>query len=298
MRSLFELEHQHGCELHVIWGCQWKERLRHDHELKQRYEAVFTPCPLDPRNDALRGGRTEPFKLHHVCADDEEVLCIDIVSLYPYVMKVNPFPVGNPMVLTREVLLHPSMTPLPWTCPKTTLFGASCSSDERFTFPLCGLCADRRQQRPCRHGDDKRSWVCAYTHVELNKALQLGYVVTDLFEVWNYAEWDDTLFSTTSTASSVSNDTDSIYYVNKIGAPCVPEGEALGQMKREHVDRRIVEFVAGCPKNYGIRYTARDGTDERANLKIRSFRLSYATLPGLQTRPFGYVEDAPQPMNI
>ncbi|KAL3068199.1 hypothetical protein niasHS_016445 [Heterodera schachtii] len=54
-------------------------------------------------------------------------------------------------------------------------------------------------------------------------------------------------------------------------------GEALGQMKREHVDRRIVEFVAGGPKNYGIRHTARDGTDERANLKIRSFRLSYAT---------------------
>ncbi|KAL3118367.1 hypothetical protein niasHT_001003 [Heterodera trifolii] len=213
MRRLFELEHQHGCELHVIWGCQWKERLRRDHELKQRYEAVFTPCPLDPRNDALRGGRTEPFKLHHVCADDEEVLCIDIVSLYPYVMKVNPFPVGNPMVLTREVLLHPPTAPLPWTCPENNTFRGLLlvrvlaprnirvpllgyrTKDERFTFPLCGLCADRRQQRPCRHDDDKRSWVCAYTHVELNKALQLGYVVTDLFEVWDYAEWDDTLFS-------------------------------------------------------------------------------------------------------
>ncbi|KAL3114415.1 hypothetical protein niasHT_017279 [Heterodera trifolii] len=539
-RRLFELEHQHGCELHVIWGCQWKERLRRDHELKQRYEAVFTPCPLDPRNDALRGGRTEPFKLHHVCADDEEVLCIDIVSLYPYVMKVNPFPVGNPRVLTREVLLHPPTAPLPWTCPENNTFRGLLlvrvlaprnirvpllgyrTKDERFTFPLCGVCADRRQQRPCRHGDDKRSWVCAYTHVELNKALQLGYVVTDLFEVWDYAEWDDTLFSSYVNsfvglkvqasgwpegcdteeqrqafvaeflrtegihldptkvafnpglrliAKTLANslwgklaqrvghteiqytrtpaefhkliddptydkldfvhvsdhmdrvvvrkrpefakapltnclpvaifvtsyarlhlygymeqvlalnnaellycDTDSIYYVNKIGAPCVPEGEALGQMKREHVDRRIVEFVAGGPKNYGIRHTARDGTDERANLKIRSFRLSYATQqlinfdamkeltlstynidgpiddvidndelfvygggahrairvsfpqidrnvqadlftreahkdyrpfyakgrvrPGMQTRPFGFVEDAPQPMNV
>jgi hypothetical protein len=62
-----------------------------------------------------------------------------------------------------------------------------------------------------------------------------------------------------------------------MGGRCVPEGEALGQMKREHTDRRIVEFVAGGPKNYGIRHTARDGNDERANLKIRSFRLSYAT---------------------
>lgn len=73
-------------------------------------------------------------------------------------------------------------------------------------------------------------------------------------------------------------DTDSIYYVLREGGRCVPEGEALGQMKREYVDRRIHEFVAGGPKNYGIRHVARDsGGDERANLKIRSFRLSYAT---------------------
>ncbi|KAL3093884.1 hypothetical protein niasHS_004724 [Heterodera schachtii] len=435
MRRLFELEHTHGCELHVVWGCQWKERLRRDLELKQRFEAVFVPCPLDPRNDALRGGRTEPFKLHHVCADDEEILCIDI--------KVNPFPVGNPRVLTREVLLQPPTTPLPWTCSSNNMFRGLLlvrvlaprlirvpllgyrTKDGRFTFPLCAWCADRRQQRPCQHGDDKRSWVCAYTHVELNKALQLGYNVVDLFEVWNYDEWDDDLFSkyvntfvglkvqatgwpegcetdeerkefvdnfmhtegiqldsTKMTpnpglrliAKTLANslwgkmaqrvgftqikytrtpaefhqlledptfdkldfvhvsehmdrvvvrkrpefakapvtnclpvaiyvtsyarlhlysymekvialegaellycDTDSIYYVNKMGGQCVPEGEALGQMKREHIDRRIVEFVAGGPKNYGIRHTARDGTDERANLKIRSFRLSYAT---------------------
>ncbi|KAL3109569.1 hypothetical protein niasHT_011207 [Heterodera trifolii] len=441
-RRLFELENDHGCEIHKVWACQWTERLRHDPDLKRRYDAVFVPCPLDPRNDALRGGRTEPFKLHHVCSDDEEIMCIDIVSLYPYVMqKVNRFPVGNPRVLTREVLLRPPTTPLPWNAPENNIFRGLLlvrvlaprnirvpllgyrTKDGRFTFPLCAWCADRRQQRPCRHGDDKRSWVTAYTHVELNKALQLGYVVTDLFEVWDYDEWDGTLFSSyvntfvglkvqatgwpetcetdeqrqafvedfertegirlDSTkmefnpglrliAKTLANslwgklaqrvgqteirytrtpaefhallddptvdkldfvhvsdhmdrcvvrkrpefarapptnclpvaafvtsygrlhlydymeqvsaidgaellycDTDSIYYVNKMGGPCVAEGEALGQMKRELTDRRIVEFVAGGPKNYGIRHTARDGTDERANLKIRSFRLSY-----------------------
>ncbi|KAL3101740.1 hypothetical protein niasHT_022942 [Heterodera trifolii] len=366
MRRLFELEHTHGCELHVVWGCQWKERLRRDLELKKRFEAVFVPCPLDPRNDALRGGRTEPFKLHHVCSNDEEILCIDIVSLYPYVMKVNPFPVGNPRVLTREVLLQPPTTPLPWTCSSNNTFRGLLlvrvlaprlirvpllgyrTKDGRFTFPLCAWCADRRQQRPCQHDNYKRSWVCAYTHVELNKALQLGYIVVDLFEVWNYDEWDDDLFSkyvntfvglkvqatgglkgvrqmTTGKmaqrvgftqikytrtpaefhqlledptfdkldfvhvsehmdrvvvrkrpefakapltnclpvaiyvtsyarlhlysymekvialegAELLYCDTDSIYYVNKMGGRCVPEGEALGQMKREHTDRRI-----------------------------------------------------------
>uniref|UniRef100_A0A183BUV9 DNA-directed DNA polymerase n=1 Tax=Globodera pallida TaxID=36090 RepID=A0A183BUV9_GLOPA len=126
-------------------------------------------------------------------------------------MKVNPFPVGNPRVLTREVLLQPPTLPLPWTAPtefrglllvrvlpprdiRIPLLGYR-TQDGRFTFPLCATCADRRQQRPCRHSPEKRSWVTAYTHVELNKALELGYVVTDLFEVWHYDEWDDTLFS-------------------------------------------------------------------------------------------------------
>ncbi|KAL3093931.1 hypothetical protein niasHT_027259 [Heterodera trifolii] len=156
-RRLFELEHDHGCEIHKVWACQWSERLRHDPELKRRYEAVFVPCPLDPRNDALRGGRTEPFKLHHVCSDDEEILCIDIVSLYPYVMvcfsfkhrifmmkkqKANRFPVGNPRVLTREVLLRPPTAPLPWTAPENNSFrglllGRWYAQPALFEWPLC-----------------------------------------------------------------------------------------------------------------------------------------------------------------
>lgn len=114
-------------------------------------------------------------------------------------MKVNPFPVGNPRVLTRETLLQQS--PIPWTSPaankyrgillvrmlpptamRLPLLGYR-TRDGRFTFPLCAHCADQRQQRPCRHGPDKRSWVAGYTHVELNKALELGYRVTDVYEV-------------------------------------------------------------------------------------------------------------------
>jgi hypothetical protein len=73
-------------------------------------------------------------------------------------------------------------------------------------------------------------------------------------------------------------DTDSIYYVIKRGSRRVQEGDALGQMKREMTDRIIVEFVCGGPKNYGTRHICRQTNgDERAQLKIRSFRLSYNT---------------------
>ncbi|KAL3119382.1 hypothetical protein niasHT_003990 [Heterodera trifolii] len=415
----------HGCELHVVWSCQWAERLRHDPELKRRYDAVFVPLPAGPAQRRAQGGRTEPFKLHHVCSEDEEILYKKIIR------RRTVLPVGNPRVVTREVLLHPPTAPLPWTTPENNSFrglllvrvlAPRCirvpllgyrTKDGRFTFPLCGWCADRRQQRPCRHGDDRRSWVTAYTHVELNKALQLGYMVTDLFEqttstrssvskcrrlagpkdvprmssakpLWRTLSalrasgWDSSkvefnpglrLIDKTlanslwgklaqrvgqteirytrtpaefhallddptldkldfvhvsdhmdrcvvrkraefakapltnclpvaclrhivrpasavqlhgagvgqSTVRSCSTATRTpSTNVKKMCGPCVTEGEALGQMKREHSERRIVEFIAGGPKNYGIRHTARDGTDERANLKIRSFRLSYA----------------------
>ena len=61
----------------------------------------------------------------------------------------------------------------------------------------------------------------------------------------------------------------------------VCEGEALGQMKRERADRIIFEFVAGGPKNYGIKHRGRNVEDNDnnvlADMKIRSFRLSYAS---------------------
>lgn len=75
-------------------------------------------------------------------------------------------------------------------------------------------------------------------------------------------------------------DTDSLYYVAKNGSVHVAEGEALGQMKRELPDRRIFEFVSGGPKNHGEKHHKKSGSvdddDVRAELKIRSFRLSYA----------------------
>lgn len=68
----------------------------------------------------------------------------------------------------------------------------------------------------------------------------------------------------------------------------MPEGEALGQMKRELPERHIFEFFAGGPKNYGKKHKKRrnrngaaaaagdNDDDVKADLKIRSFRLSYA----------------------
>ena len=213
---LFELEQQ-GYSLHVVWGHEMKERLRFNQQLKRTWNEIDVVRPMDPRKDCLRGGRTEPFKLHHICKPDEEIIYIDIVifkinfkilnkfkvSLYPYVMKAREFPIGYPDVLTRETLTQPPNAILPWTHPRhnrykglllvrvlppTSMNGLPPllgyrTHDGRLTFPLCSSCADNKQQQQCRHSMKQRSWISGYTHVELNKALELGYQILDIYEV-------------------------------------------------------------------------------------------------------------------
>lgn len=130
-------------------------------------------------------------------------------------MKQRPYPLGHPQVLTAEALAARQLTNLPWTQPEEMMFtgfllcrvlpprGQGHLEDEadddwflpylamrtgngRLVFPLCRTCAERQQQTPCRHRDMDRNWVAAYTYFDLRRALQLGYSVTELFEVCLY----------------------------------------------------------------------------------------------------------------
>ena len=71
----------------------------------------------------------------------------------------------------------------------------------RLTFPLCrecvhvlsGNCGWRLKYR-CRHSDQQRSWVGTYASIELNKALEAGYVVKRVMRVLEWEEGDAHLF--------------------------------------------------------------------------------------------------------
>lgn len=54
------------------------------------------------------------------------------------------------------------------------------------------------------------------------------------------------------------------------------EGDALGEMSCEYPKRRIVEFICGGPKKYGLRHVdPTNPADERFVLKVRGFTLNY-----------------------
>lgn len=56
----------------------------------------------------------------------------------------------------------------------------------KLTFPLCAKCSDKRQNRTCDHGDEDRSIMGAWIHLELRKAMEKGYRILEVYEHWMY----------------------------------------------------------------------------------------------------------------
>ena len=61
-------------------------------------------------------------------------------------------------------------------------------------FPLCKTCTDTLNQNPCTHSDQERAILGTWCHVELMKAIEKGYEVLKIHEVWHFSEHTDELF--------------------------------------------------------------------------------------------------------
>ena len=61
-------------------------------------------------------------------------------------------------------------------------------------FPLCKTCADTLNQNPWTHLDEERAMLGTWCHVELMKAIEKGYEVLEIHEVWHWEQITDELF--------------------------------------------------------------------------------------------------------
>jgi len=72
--------------------------------------------------------------------------------------------------------------------------------EDRLLFPLCAKCVKIfpkggiDEEYSCTHSDRQRGWVSSCTSIELNAALDEGYIVTKLYRVLEYTKSDDELF--------------------------------------------------------------------------------------------------------
>ena len=65
---------------------------------------------------------------------------------------------------------------------------------EKLISTLCKACAETRNQNNCEHTDNERSFIGTWTTDEINKALEKGYKVLRIYEVWHFDISTDDLF--------------------------------------------------------------------------------------------------------
>lgn len=64
----------------------------------------------------------------------------------------------------------------------------------KLMFPLCKTCADACAQAPCVHSECERSIQGTWCSVELEMAVEKGYRILQMHEVWHFPETSDKLF--------------------------------------------------------------------------------------------------------
>uniref|UniRef100_A0A914LM09 DNA-directed DNA polymerase n=2 Tax=Meloidogyne TaxID=189290 RepID=A0A914LM09_MELIC len=202
-----------GVEVEVYWECEIRSMLSRDRGMRLKFKNYLDNGPIDIRS-AFFGGRTGPLKLFHKTGEGQKISYYDVTSLYPFINMTTRYPTGHPEV-------HILNNDVKWTQPSDNIYELALlkvfvipprsidvpvlpmkigDDDERLLFPLCSTCAkehpngDVNENYSCKHSDQQRGWVSTCTSIELNEALKEGYVVTKIFRVLEYKNYDDNLF--------------------------------------------------------------------------------------------------------
>ena len=112
----------------------------------------------------------------------------DFTSVYPAVMKMSPFPIGFPQVITESFdnidnyfgLVHCKILP-----PKKLLFPIlPTRCNNKLLFILFNVCGHLKQSN-CNHSDDERAIEGTWISEEVKHAIKNGYQMIKIYNTWN-----------------------------------------------------------------------------------------------------------------
>ena len=187
-----------GYHVKVMWECQWDELCKTNPFVKNFISDLRLVEPLEPR-DAFFGGRTGAVALHAVAQENEKIRYVDFTSLYPWVNKNATYPIGHPSIFTnprsQDIEDYFGLATID-IVPPAGLFHPvlPVRSGNKLTFPLCSACVKIEQMNPmlsrsstCCHTIEERTLRGTWTTPEIQKAVQTGYKVVKIYEVWHFA---------------------------------------------------------------------------------------------------------------
>ncbi|XP_055337792.1 uncharacterized protein LOC129587874 [Paramacrobiotus metropolitanus] len=186
-----------GYKVIVVWEHEYDRMRVTDPEFNDYVRTVNIQVGINPR-DAFYGGRTNAVKLHHKVVEDERICYYDVCSEYPFVNKTKRYPTGHPIIITKDFADPRSYFGL-MSCkvlPPDDLYLPILPyrSKDKLTFPLCRTCADQRINAPCEHEPHERALTGTWCTPEIAAALDRGYVIAEIYEVWHFDQHEDRLF--------------------------------------------------------------------------------------------------------
>ncbi|XP_061190613.1 uncharacterized protein LOC133198551 [Saccostrea echinata] len=182
---------EEGFKVVTIWEHEFDALLVADDDAKSSVDSLEVVDRLYPR-DSLMGGRTNGCVLYKRATRNTNIKYVDFTSLYPFVNKTCRYPVGHPDIVTRDF------------ADLTTYFGLAkvkvlpprdhflpvlgYRTGGKLTFPLCRTCVERQQQTPCVCNDTQRALTGTYCTPELLKAIEKGYKILNIYEIYHWNE--------------------------------------------------------------------------------------------------------------
>ena len=122
---------------------------------------------------------------------------MDVTSLYPWVNKTQVYPVYHPEIITqpRQSLEEYFGLATVDILPPAHLFHPvlPVRHGGKLTFPLCMTCVKEEQAKPllersaiCHHTPSQRRLRGTWCTPELEKAVEKGYTLLKIHEVWHF----------------------------------------------------------------------------------------------------------------
>jgi hypothetical protein len=192
----------------VIWEHEYEDILK---DGESELGRLMNESKMNTRNvlcagESLRGGRTNANRLFYKAKPDEEICYVDFVSLYPYIQLSHKFPVGIPNIsvgataptaqqFTSDIalpkydcgLIHCRVLP-----PQDLYFPIlPYIAADKLTFPLCAYCARKNKKPRCKHVSQLRGFQGVFTLAEMREAVENGYLIEKVFEIWSFPETSD-----------------------------------------------------------------------------------------------------------
>ncbi|XP_048583931.1 uncharacterized protein LOC116613862 [Nematostella vectensis] len=180
-----------------VWECEFDAQLKSDAQLQALVGDVEHAKPLEA-HDAFFGGRTNAINLHYEAKLEtgEEIRYYDFTSLYPWVNAMCEYPVGHPDAIVTEdfaedLHAYKGLMKVRMLPPRHLFFPVlPVRVNSKLMFPLCLRCAELEWQGSCSHSDEERAFTGTWCHPEVYKALEKGYTVVKVYEVWHWEQWD------------------------------------------------------------------------------------------------------------